>query len=192
MMNEFKRGVYTNTNTDEVYEFGYKTDLTVSEKVYFVNNVMAFVVGEYFYPMVREMIVDYAIIQYFTDVEFNEDLNFDQIEQILAETNIVDIVKMNMKDGLLDELNRMIDVNIEYKTGIRMNRVDTMVEKLLDVIRAKVEEIDVQKVASLAEQLNGVKDELTPDRIVEAYMNSELNQKRMKDASSEKKLQVVK
>lgn len=191
-MNEFKRGVYTNTNTDEVYEFGYKTDLTVSEKVYFVNNVMAFVVGEYFYPMVREMIVDYAIIQYFTDVEFNEDLNFDQIEQILAETNIVDIVKMNMKDGLLDELNRMIDVNIEYKTGIRMNRVDTMVEKLLDVIRAKVEEIDVQKVASLAEQLNGVKDELTPDRIVEAYMNSELNQKRMKDASSEKKLQVVK
>lgn len=191
-MHELKRGVYTNTNTDEVYEFGYKIDLTVSEKVYFVDNVMALVVGEYFYPMVREMIVDYAIIQYFTDVKFDENLNFDQIEQILAETNIVDIVKMNMKDGLLDELNRMIDVNIEYKTGIRMNRVDTMVEKLLDVIRVKVEEIDVQKVASLAEQLNGVKDELTPDRIVEAYMNSELNQKRMKDASSEKKLQVVK
>lgn len=186
MMKDYKRGVYTDFALDEAVEFHYCTKLNTSEKIKFINNVMEFIVGTYYYPMLRDIIFDYAIIQYFTDIRFDEDLNVDQIEQLLNTTNIVDIVKMDMEDGLYDELRRAIDMNIEYKTGVHMNRIEAAVESLLDAVKDKVANVDPTKVMNLAEQLSHVNDRLTADDMIQAYVKNVLPT-RMEEAAEEKK-----
>ena len=187
MMKDYKHGFYMDFTTNESVEFNYCIELSTSEKIKFVNNVMSYVVGVYYYPMLRDAIFNYAIIQYFTDIRFDEDLNIDEIDTLLATTDIVDIVKMDMKPGLLDELNQMIDMNIEYKTGIHMNRIEIAVEKLVDVVKEKVINADTSKMMKLAEQMSGIKDKVTPDQIIESYMKSELFQHRKEEAAEEKK-----
>lgn len=169
MMKDYKRGVYTNTATGEVAEFNYCSGLTTSEKIRFINNVMGFVVGAYYYPMLKDIIFDYAIIQYFTDIQFDDDLNVDQIEDLLGNTNIVDIVKMNMEDGLCNELNKAIDMNVEYKTGVHTNRIEVAVENLLGVLKDKMANIDTSKMMNLAEKLGDFNDHITPDDMIQAY-----------------------
>lgn len=177
-MKETKNGVYT--HNDKSYNFDFATNLTMSEKVVFVNSVVDTVVGDNYNSMVRDMMFDHMIVQLFTNVgNFyfkGADNEINAIEQFLEETYIVDIVKANMEDGLLDELNKAVDKAIEYRTGIHTNPLSEALASLVSTIEKKINEVDLTSMMDMAQKFASMTGKLTPESIMNAYMNSDLHQ----------------
>ena len=108
---------------DEAHNFNFGTDLSIADKQKFVNSVVGLVVDdEYYNSILRDLIFDFYVVEYLTDIdtaELRESASFvNDVEQFLEETDIVEIVKANAFPTLFDELNDAIDKSIEYKTGI--------------------------------------------------------------------------
>lgn len=191
MVKEVMTGCYT--RNEENIEFNFYTNLTMSEKLKFVNAVTNIVVVEDNYDyLIRDMIFDYMLIRFFTDVdvaEINESPNsIDSIEDLLNETNIVDIIKANVVDGLIDELNKAVNVNIEYRTGVKLNSVSDALTHLITTIENKVKDIDTDTMMEMASKISGLTGNITPEDIIEVYSKSdafkrnsdELNKRREK------------
>lgn len=161
---------------DENFNFTFKTNPTMSEKLGFVSSVTDVLVGENYLSMLRDMVFDFYIISMFTDVDItsisNADNSIDKIEELLEETNIVDIVKANIDSKLLDELNEAVDNNIEYKTGIHKNALNEALSSLIKTLESKIEGVDTKAMMDLAGALSGVGEELTMDNLVQSYISS--------------------
>ena len=189
MMNETKTGVYF--YGDETLNFDFATSLTMSDKVAFVNAVTDTVVGNNYNSLIRDMMFDHMIIQLFTNIGnfyFKDaDDTITAIEQFLYETNIVDIVKANMYDGILDELNKAVDKAIEYRTGIHINPLSEAIASLVSTLEKKINEVDLTSMMDMAQKFAGMTDELTPDSIVNAYINSDFHQCNLAEIEESKK-----
>lgn len=197
MMKEMKNGVFT--YNDESYNFDFSTSLSVPEKQMFVKTVVDNIVDDDGYDVViRDLIFDFVIVEVFTNIDTTfinvkdddgNDVNpIIVIEHFLEETNVVDIVKANMDDGLLDELNRAVDLNIQYLTGIHPNPLGEAVAKLLSTIEKKVNEVDLDNMMGMAQKFAGMTEDFTIENIVNAYMNSDVHKKNLaeiEDAKSE-------
>ena len=59
---------------------------------------------------------------------------------MLNTTNIVDIVKANVREGLIDELSQAIDDNVEYRTGVHHNPVTESISHLVKTVENKVKD----------------------------------------------------
>ena len=127
------------------------------------------------------MIFDFMIVKMMTDVDTsfanNSNDTIDAIEQFLTETNIVDIVKINMEESLLDELNVAIDKAIEYRTGIHPSPIADSLASLLSTLERKVNELNLDDMMNMAQKFAGMTGELTPESIVNAYINSDIHKK---------------
>lgn len=177
MKNEFKNGVYT--KGEETFEFNFLTDLSASKKMDFVNSVVGYVVTNSDYNFViKDIIFDFEIIHKFTNYNISAikeaDDTLGAIEELLSTTNIVEIVKSNMIDGLYEELVKAVDLDIQYKTGIRNNDILNSVERILDTIEEKVKDIDTKGFDEFAKVFNSVSGELTPDKLLEAFAKSDM------------------
>ena len=182
-------GVYK--RNDESFSFEFATDLTASKKITFVNSVVDTIVGNNYNSLIRDMMFDHMIIQMFTNVGnsyFKDaDDKIDAIEHFLEETNIVEIVKANMKIGLFDELNNAVNKAIEYRTGIHASPIADTLANLFSTIEKKINEIDLSNAMEMVQKFAGMTGEFTPESIVNAYMNSELHQKNLEDIAESKK-----
>ena len=193
---EVKTGVYTRDGED--VSFNFYTSLSASDKVRFVDSVVSTIVTDDGYNyVIKDMIFDYLIVNYFTDVDISEisesQNNIDAIEVFLNETNVVDIVKMNISAGVIDELERAVELGIEYKTGIHINPIFSSLSSLLDTIERKVDGIDLEEMMGIAESMAGISDELTPEKIIDAYAKTDIFKKNWENASAEKEeLKVIK
>ena len=188
-----------NTNTkigayfynDESYNFEFATSLSASEKISFINSIVDTVVSNNYYTVIRDMLFDFAIIRTFTDIDTtfvkNSDSMIDTIEEFLNETNIVDIVKANIEIGLLDSLNEAVDKAIEYRTGIHPSPIADALSSLLSTLERKVNEIDLGSAMSMAQKFAGMTGELTPESLINAYMNSETHQNNVVEIEESKK-----
>lgn len=177
MKNEMKNGVYT--KGEETFEFSFLTDLSASKKMDFVNSVVGYVVTNSDYNFViKDIIFDFEIIHKFTNYNISDikeaDDTLGAIEELLSTTNIVEIVKSNMIDGLYEELVKAVDLDIQYKTGIRNNDILNSVERILDTIEEKVKDIDTKRFDEFAKVFNSVSGELTPDKLLEAFAKSDM------------------
>ena len=177
MKNEMKNGVYTKGK--ETFEFSFLTDLSASKKMDFVNSVVGYVVTNSDYNFViKDIIFDFEIIHKFTNYNISDikeaDDTLGAIEELLSTTNIVEIVKSNMIDGLYEELVKAVDLDIQYKTGIRNNDILNSVERILDTIEEKVKDIDTKGFDEFAKVFNSVSGELTPDKLLEAFAKSDM------------------
>lgn len=177
MKNEMKNGVYT--KGEETFEFSFLTDLSASKKMDFVNSVVGYVVTDSDYNFViKDIIFDFEIIHKFTNYNISDikeaDDTLGAIEELLSTTNIVEIVKSNMIDGLYEELVKAVDLDIQYKTGIRNNDILNSVERILDTIEEKVKDIDTKRFDEFAKVFNSVSGELTPDKLLEAFAKSDM------------------
>lgn len=184
MKNEMKMGVYERNG--ENVQFGFSTFLSAYEKLNFVNSVVDVVVTDSSYNyIIKDMVFDFNIIRFFTDVDLSEivesDNNIDAIEEFLNETNVVEIVKMNATLGVIDELMEAVDFNIEYKTGIHTNLIASSLSSLLNTIDRKIEDIDLSSLMGFADAMSGVSGELTAEKIVEAYGKSDLRKTQYKE-----------
>lgn len=190
-MSEYnKTGAYK--YNDENVAFDFATSLRAKDKVLFVKFVTDSLVDEDYNYMLKDMIFDFGIIYIFTDVDVSYILSdecpdqIDMIEDILDETNIVEIVKANAEYGLIEELRQAVDYNIEYKTGIHRNVIAESLSNLLDTVERKMSDIDVDGMMEMAQMVSGVSGELTPERILEAYANSDMYKKQHKQMFADK------
>lgn len=193
-MKEVKMGVYTRKteNTEENFEFKFYTDLTVTQKLLFTNSVTNLVVDENNYnSVIRDLVFDFYVIDIFTDIsteEFRQSPSFlNSVEQFLEETNIVDVVKANVIHALFEELNKAVDKAIEYKTGIHPSPIGDSFASLIKTIEKKVNEIDLNDMMGMVQKFAGMTGELTPESIVNAYMNTDIHKNNVIEIEEAKK-----
>lgn len=193
-MKEVKMGVYTRKteNTEESFEFKFYTDLTVAQKLLFTNSVTNLVVDENNYnSIIRDLIFDFYIVDIMTDIEtddFKKSPNFlRDVEDFLFSTNIVDVVKANVIPALFEELNKAVDKAIEYKTGIHPSPIGDSLASLIKTIEKKVNEIDLNDMMGMVQKFAGMTGELTPESIVNAYMNTDIHKNNVIEIEEAKK-----
>ena len=195
MMKEIKNGVFTYNN--ESYNFEFKTSLSAYDKQVFVKTVVGNLVDDAGYDVViKDLIFDFVIIEVFTNIDTSfinmeddegNDINpIIPIEHFLEETNVVDIVKENMETGLLDELNRAVDLDIQYLTGIHPNPFNEAITNLISTIEKKIREVDLDSMMSMAQKFAGMSEDFTLDNIVNAYMNSDIHKSNLAEIKEAK------
>lgn len=178
--NNIKAGVYNRNGED--FKFNFKTSLTATEKVSFVNSITETLVGDNYNYVLKDIIFDFCIIDTFcvdfdTSDIFKSKSKIESIENLLDETNIVDIIKANVDDGIISELSNAVDLNIEYRTGIHSNPIEPIAKslsKVLDKLERKLDDIDFGTLMGLADDLSSVSGELTMSKMLEAYANSDM------------------
>ena len=125
------------------------------------------------------MMFDFEIVDIFTDVDLTEIResvdSLSKIEEFLSETKVVDIVKANMVDGLLQSLNNAVDDNIAYRTGIQRNSLSDALSNLLVTFNKKINDIDTDSLMEVAQKLNNMTGDLSADSILEAYQKVQKN-----------------
>ena len=191
MKKKVMTGAYVKCVNDnkEFINFNFYTNLRASEKVKFVNTVTNTLIGSSYDSILRDMIFDFQIICSFTDVDVSEIMENDtinRIEDLLEETNIVDIVKANAEEGLINELNKAIDLNIEYRTGIHRNDLNNALTGLINTIEKKLNSVDTDSLMEVAGKLSGITGDITPERIVEAYAKTDAFKNHLKEVDDKK------
>lgn len=198
MVKEVMTGTYTKGEKD--YNFKFYTDLTMAEKVGFVNSIVNSVVDEDYNSLLRDLLFDFFISVYFVDKDSKvyEDVYYilkqspkfvDDAEGFLEETNIVDIVKANMADGLLDELNDAVNKNIEFKTGIHTSPFDDLSKALtglVNTLEEKLNEINTDELMGMAKTFGDMTGDITPESIMSAYMDSDIFKKNVEEVKESK------
>ena len=191
MNNEIKTGVYTIDDNDT--PFAFYTSLNAYRKSQFVVSVCNTLVGDNYNYVLDDLVFDYFIVAIFTDIDVSEvqksDNGISAMEEFVDKFKpVVDIVKANSVDGVLDELHTAIDLNIEYRTGIHINPISSSLASLLDTIERKVDDIDLDSMMDLAQSMSGISDELTADKLLDAYAKTDIFKKNWENAESDKEV----
>lgn len=177
MNNEIKTGVYTLDGEDT--HFAFYTSLSAYRKAQFVNYVSDILVGDNYNYVIRDLVFDFCVVAIFTDIDTYDVQDADDgitaMEEFVEKFKpVVDIVKANSVDGVFDELHKAIDLNIEYRTGIHINPISSSLASLLDTIERKVDDIDLDSIIDLAQSMTGISDELTADKLLDAYAKTNI------------------
>ena len=193
MMNNMKTGIYT--HNDKSCNFDFCTNLSAAEKVKFVNSIVSILVDETHYnSVIRDIIFDYYTIKIFTTVDTeeldNSDTFINDVEDFLLSTNIIEIVKANAFPTLFDELNNAVDKSIQYLTGIRPNPLNDALAFLISSIEKRINEVDLNSMMSMAQKFAGMTGELTPESIVNAYMNSDIHKNNLAEIAEAKSVKT--
>lgn len=185
---EIKAGVYTNNGED--VPFNFYTSLSAYNKVKFVDSVVSAIVTDDGYNyIIKDMLFDFWVVNFFTDADVSKiaeaENNIDAIEDFFDGNNIIDIVKINIAPGIIDELEKAVEFNIEYKTGIHINPISSSLSSLLDTIEGKVENIDFDSMMDIAEAMSGISGELTADKMLDAYAKTDIFKKNWENAAAD-------
>lgn len=197
LMKNIKTGTYI--KGDETFNFNFGTSLSAYDKMVFVNYVVDLLIDDKTYDsIIRDLITDFVIVRVFTDIDTSfvnvkddEDNIINPIiliEQFLEETNIVDIVKANMEDGLFEELNKAIDKSIQYRTGIHPSPLSDALSNLINTIDNKIKDIDLSSMSEMIQLFTGMTDEFTPENVVNAYLNSDIHKNNVIEIEEAKKV----
>ena len=195
-MKNIKMGTYF--HNDEAYNFNFATDLSAHDKTVFVRTVVDILVDDTTYDsIIKDMFFDFVIVMLFTNIDTSfakmTDDNGEEIsalipiEQFLEETNVVDIVKANMKVGLLEQLENAVDKSIEYRTGIHPSPIADSLANLINTIEKKIGEIDLGNAMDMVQKFAGMTGEFTPESIVNAYLSSDMHKKNLEEIAESKK-----
>ncbi len=194
-MKEMMTGNFVYNN--ESYDFNFKTSLSAYEKQLFVRTVVSNLIDDMGYDViVKDLIFDFAIIDLFTnidtsfvDVKENDEDDIypiSLIEHFLEETNVVSIVKANMEDGLLDELIRAVNLNVQYITGIHINPLNEALANLVSTIENNINKIDLDNAMDMIQKFSGMTEDFTVDNIVKAYIDSNTHKKNLAEIAAVK------
>lgn len=180
----------TYINNGEEIEFSYYANPSMSKKFSFVRSVVDVVCGDdYYFPMIRNMIFDFYLIKFFSDiVVYSEDKDsIDYVEEFLANNNAATIIKLGMDSDVLQELYENVDKMIEYKTGIHPSPIENVISKILDTLEQKFANIDVDAMTGMANVFNKLQGDITPEKMLEAYAKSDVFKKQAKEVIANQK-----
>ena len=180
MNNEIKTGVYTIDDNDT--PFAFYTSLNAYRKSQFVVSVCNTLVGDNYNYVLDDLVFDYFIVAIFTDIDVSEvqksDNGISAMEEFVEKFKpVIDTVKANAVDGVLDELRKAIDLNIEYRTGIHINPISSSIASLLDTLNNKFIGFDLDKMMEIAEPMSKIAGELTPEKMLDAYAKTDVFKK---------------
>ncbi len=183
-----KTGAYTYKN--ESVPFNFYTELRAVDKIKFINAVCDTLIDTNYYSVIRDLVFDFQIVNVFTDVVVPELQDSPSpisiIEEFLDDTNIVEIVKANVDKKLIAELEKAVDENIEYRTGIHKNTLEDALTSLLHTVEQKINDVDTEGMMEMAMKLNSISDELTPERILQAYSGTDMFKNRIYEKEQER------
>lgn len=183
-----KTGTYTYKN--ESIPFNFYTELRAVDKIKFINAVCDTLIDTNYYSVIRDLVFDFQIVNVFTDVVVPELQDSPSpisiIEEFLDDTNIVEIVKANVDKKLIAELEKAVDENIEYRTGIHKNTLEDALTSLLHTVEQKINDVDTEGMMEMAMKLNSISDELTPERMLQAYSETDMFKNRIYEKEQER------
>lgn len=188
MNNEIKTGVYTFDGEDT--PFAFYTSLNAYRKAQFVNSVSDILVGDNYNYVIRDLVFDFCIVAIFTDIDTSDIQDADDgitaMEEFVDKFKpVVDIVKTNSADGVLDELHTAIDLNIEYRTGIHINPISSSLANLIDILTSKFNGFDLDKMMEIAEPMSKIAGELTPEKMLDAYAKTNIFKEHWGDSEND-------
>lgn len=194
-MKNIKTGTYFFNN--EACNFNFSTDLSAYDKTVFVRRVVDTLIDDTVYDsIIKDIIFDFTIIIMFTNIDTSFVNVIDDngenisalipIEQFLEETNVVDIVKANMEVGLLKQLEDAVDRSIEYRTGIHSSPIADSLASLLSTLEKKINEVDLNDMADMAQKFAKMTGEFTPESVINAYMNSDMHKANLEEITKSK------
>ena len=185
---------YYDSKLEKEIDFKYRTELTLQQKVSFVNFVLGVIFDDdYCFSIIKNEVFDIALIYMFTDVlKYEEDFTFslNNIEEMLNTTNVIEILKKEIDNDLIKDLNEVIDINIAYKTGINVNSISTSFSSLLKTIENKVSDFDVDEFSNTLKKFGDITNGMSPDKIIELYTKTDAYKKNYKGTLSSKNKQI--
>ena len=185
---------YYDSKLEKEIDFKYRTELTLQQKVSFANFVLGVIFDDdYCFSIIKNEVFDIALIYMFTDVfKYDEDFTFslNNIEEMLNTTNVIDILKKEIDNDLIKDLNEVIDINIAYKTGVNVNSISTSFSSLLKTIENKVSDFDVDEFSNTLKKFGDITNGMSPDKIMELYTKTDAYKKNYKGTLSTKNKQI--
>ena len=185
---------YYDSKLEKEIDFKYRTELTLQQKVSFVNFVLGVIFDDdYCFSIIKNEVFDIALIYMFTDVfKYDEDFTFslNNIEEMLNTTNVIEILKKEIDNDLIKDLNEVIDINIAYKTGVNVNSISTSFSSLLKTIENKVSDFDVDEFSNTLKKFGDITNGMSPDKIIELYTKTDAYKKNYKGTLSTKNKQI--
>ena len=185
---------YYDSKLEKEIDFKYRTELTLQQKVSFVNFVLGVIFDDdYCFSIIKNEVFDIALIYMFTDVlKYEEDFTFslNNIEEMLNTTNVIGILKKEIDNDLINDLNEVIDINIAYKTGVNVNSISTSFSSLLKTIENKVSDFDVDEFSNTLKKFGDITNGMSPDKIIELYTKTDAYKKNYKGTLSTKNKQI--
>ena len=185
---------YYDSKLEKEIDFKYRTELTLQQKVSFVNFVLGVIFDDdYCFSIIKNEVFDIALIYMFTDVlQYDEDFTFslNNIEEMLNTTNVIEILKKEIDNDLIKGLNEVIDINIAYKTGVNVNSISTSFSSLLKTIENKVSDFDVDEFSNTLKKFGDITNGMSPDKIIELYTKTDAYKKNYKSTLSTKNKQI--
>ena len=185
---------YYDSKLEKEIDFKYRTELTLQQKVSFVNFVLGVIFDDdYCFSIIKNEVFDIALIYMFTDVlKYEEDFTFslNNIEEMLNTTNVIEILKKEIDNDLIKGLNEVIDINIAYKTGVNVNSISTSFSSLLKTIENKVSDFDVDEFSNTLKKFGDITNGMSPDKIMELYTKTDAYKKNYKGTLSSKNKQI--
>ena len=185
---------YYDSKLEKEIDFKYRTELTLQQKVSFVNFVLGVIFDDdYCFSIIKNEVFDIALIYMFTDVlQYEEDFTFslNNIEEMLNTTNVIEILKNEIDTDLIKDLNEVIDINIAYKTGVNVNSISTSFSSLLKTIENKVSDFDVDEFSNTLKKFGDITNGMSPDKIMELYTKTDAYKKNYKGTLSTKNKQI--
>ena len=185
---------YYDSKLEKEIDFKYRTELTLQQKVSFVNFVLGVIFDDdYCFSIIKNEVFDIALIYMFSDVlKYDEDFTFslNNIEEMLNTTNVIEILKKEIDNDLIKGLNEVIDINIAYKTGVNVNSISTSFSSLLKTIENKVSDFDVDEFSNTLKKFGDITNGMSPDKIMELYTKTDAYKKNYKGTLSTKNKQI--
>ena len=139
--------------------------------------------------MILDLAFDFCIVAIFTDIDTSDVQDADDgitaMEEFVDKFKpVIDTVKANVEDGVFDELNTAIDLNVEYRTGIHVNTISSSIANFIDTIERKIDGIDLNSMMDLAQSMADISDELTADKLLDAYAKTNIFKEHWGDSNN--------
>ena len=175
----------------ENVSINFYTSLDAYRKAQFVASVSDMLVGDNYNYVIKDLAFDFCIIAVFTDIDTSDVQNADNGITTMEEfvdmySPVVDIVVENAEDGLIDELLRAIDLNIEYRTGIHIDPISSSLANLIDNLDRKFGEFDLNSMIDMAKSMSDISGELTAEKMLDAYAKTDIFKKNWETAATDK------
>lgn len=164
----------------EENSFNFQTSLRASEKINFVDYVESLIIADGVYEhVIKDLVFDYAIIVFFTDINigeiFNsENIDINDVEDIVIGTGVADIVKENAEEGLIAELYKAVGYRVEQVTGIKTNTVSDSIIRFIDNANDKIlGKYDIDEVMNMANIISNSVGKISAKDIWDSYAESD-------------------
>lgn len=190
--NNVQTGSYYFDKKEHTYAFN--TTMSLTDKIKFINLVTnAVIIDGSYYSLLKDTMFNYYIIRMLSNIDIafllseNENLDFDILDNFLKSTGVAEHILNNIDSDLLRELDKSINDNIAYITGIKQDGIEQSIQRLIDKLNSKIDDFDVTKMDKMTDIFSNISD-ITPEKMIDAYAKSELYKQTQKSNTFKEEL----